>query len=82
MPWCSPEARMLLTLQLQQHKKKRNRWSIMATSLITGLEQRVVRLKAAKLPHFKSKSTNLQQLSRYRRVMETMDLRTVKRHLS
>ena len=54
----------------------------MATSLITGLEQRVVRLKAAKLPHFKSKSINLQQLSRYRRVMETMDLRTVKHHLS
>ena len=73
---------MLLTLQLQQHKKKRNRWSIMATSSITGLEQRVVWLTAAKPLHSKSKSINLRQLSRYRRVMEPMDRRTVRHHLS
>ena len=73
---------MLLTLQLQLHKKKRNRWSIMATSSITGLERLVVRLTAALLLHFKSKSINLQQLSRYRRAMELMDLRTVRHHLS
>ena len=70
------------TLQLQILKKKRNKWSIMATSSITGLEQLVVRPKAALLPHSKSKSINLQQLSRYRRVMEPMDLRTVRHHLS
>ena len=73
---------MLLTLPLQLHKKKRNRWSIMATSSITGLERLVVRLTAALLLHFKSKSINLQQLSRYRRAMEPMDLRTVRHHLS
>ena len=73
---------MLLTLPLQLHKKKRNRWWIMATSSITGLERLVVRLTAALLPHFKSKSINLQQLSRYRRAMEPMDLRTVRHHLS